>query len=108
MQGIFRGFFLLSQVSASVTFHCGIVGSRLRNLAKHAHDNLRTNSTQCYSERIPYLTTLQILDAVIVGRILLYYISLRMRLNFSVFFYMISLNSIGFVWIFIVPSSECL
>jgi hypothetical protein len=31
-----------------------------------------------------------------------------MRLNFSVFFDMISLNSIGFVWIFIVPSSECL
>jgi hypothetical protein len=35
------------------------------------------------------------------------YISLRMRLNFSVFFD-ISLNSIGFVWIFIVSSSECL
>jgi hypothetical protein len=31
-----------------------------------------------------------------------------MRLNFSVLFDMISLNSIGFVWIFIVPSSECL
>jgi hypothetical protein len=31
-----------------------------------------------------------------------------MRLNFSVFFDMISLNSIGFVWIFIVPSSEYL
>jgi hypothetical protein len=31
-----------------------------------------------------------------------------MRLNFSLFFDMISLNSIGFVWIFIVPSSECL
>jgi hypothetical protein len=31
-----------------------------------------------------------------------------MRLNFSVFFDMISLNSIGFEWIFIVLSSECL
>jgi hypothetical protein len=37
-----------------------------------------------------------------------YYISLRMRLNFSVFFDIISPNSVGFVWIFIVPSSECL
>jgi hypothetical protein len=39
---------------------------------------------------------------------LFYYISLRMRLNFSVFFDIISLKSVGFVWIFTAPSSECL
>jgi hypothetical protein len=31
-----------------------------------------------------------------------------MRLNFSVFFDIISLKSVGFVWIFTAPSSECL
>ena len=51
--------------------------------------------------------TLQILDAVIVGHILLYFIAHALEL-FPVFFDKISLNSIGFVWIFIVPYSECL
>ena len=49
---------------ASVTFHCDTVGSGFRNLAKTPH-----HFKQYYSERISYLTTLQILHVVIVGRI---------------------------------------
>jgi hypothetical protein len=47
-----------------------------------------------------------ILDAVIVGRILLYFIAHAPEL-FCVFRYDIA-ELFGFVWIFIVPSSECL
>ena len=61
--------------------HCGIVTTP---------PLIRTNSTQCKSERLSYLTTLQILDAVIVGRILLYFIAHALEL-FCVFRYIAEL-----------------
>jgi hypothetical protein len=67
-----------------VTFHCGIVGSGLRNLAKTCSrrllgpilHNVNQNDFRVFK------TTLQILDAVIVGRISLYFIAHALKLFF--------------------------
>ena len=58
----FRGFFC----DASVTFHCDTVGSGFRDLAKTSH---YFGFKQYCLELISYLTTIQILHAVVVGRI---------------------------------------
>ena len=81
-------------VVASVTFHCGIVPG-LRNLAKTCSRRLLGPNNSC-------LTTLQILDAVIGGRIIFHCACAWTFLCFSIWYRWTLLVLYGFLL------SECL